>query len=237
MELLFEILRRDSGQEKSYWEQYSYVPAAENETVATALTRLNETLEHPIRWSCSCLQKKCGACAMVINGHPALACDTFLSKAVKKGKTKAAKKGKIRLEPLHKFPVIADLMVDRSVMFENLKTMEVWGQQDKDMAVTDRGSDTVYEASRCLQCGCCLEVCPNFCPEDTFFGAAAFVPTARLLASLPGSQREQLTKNYQAHAYEGCGKSLACQAVCPAKIPIEQLMSRSNAAAVWRRRG
>ena len=35
--------------------------------------------------------------------------------------------------------------------------------------------------------------------------------------------------------FEGCGKSLACQDICPAGIPVEELMSRSNAAAVWKR--
>ena len=80
------------------------------ETVANALTRINERLEaageRPIRWEHSCLQKKCGACAMVINGRPGLACDARLSEY---GET-------IRLEPLRKFPRVEDLMVDRSVL-------------------------------------------------------------------------------------------------------------------------
>ena len=57
-----------------------------------------------IAWECSCLQKKCGACAMRINGVPRLACDTKIGDL--KSKT-------VTLEPLKKFPVVRDLIVDR----------------------------------------------------------------------------------------------------------------------------
>ena len=54
---------------------------------------------------------------MRINGRPRLACDVKLNEF---------KKGEIILEPLKKFPVIADLIVDRSVMFDNLKALTLW---------------------------------------------------------------------------------------------------------------
>lgn len=225
MDIEMRILRRESAASAPCWETIPFSTENENETVATALTRINETAEKPIRWECSCLQKKCGACAMVINGRPALACDTFLKKA--------AKKGRITLEPLKKFPVVADLIVDRSILFENLRTMELWARGSA--APRGLARDTVYEAGRCLQCGCCLEVCPNFCPGDSFFGAAAFVPASRLLAALPKEQRAEIEKNYREHVYAGCGKALSCADICPAGIDAEQLLARSNAAAVWRR--
>ncbi|MGB4942290.1 MAG: succinate dehydrogenase, partial [Blautia wexlerae] len=40
---------------------------------------------------------------------------------------------------------------------------------------------------------------------------------------------------YRKHYFEGCGKSLSCQNICPAGIPVEELMVRSNAAAVWKK--
>ena len=42
-------------------------------------------------------------------------------------------------------------------------------------------------------------------------------------------------QQYRASYYEGCGKSLACQDICPAGIPVEELLVRSNAAAIWKR--
>ena len=220
-----DILRRKSAADEPYWQSFAYEPE-EGETVATALTRLNERPElrqDPIRWECSCLQRKCGACAMVVNGRPGLACDTRLS-----GYKKA-----VRLEPLRKFPVVADLLVDRSALYDNLRTMRLWFGDEA--LPSQRASEVGYEASRCLQCGWCLEVCPNFDPDGAFFGMAAGVPATRLLAELPASGREELSRLYREHVYEGCGKSLACRNICPADIDIGEMLVNSNAAAVWKR--
>ena len=220
--MLLEILRRPPGG-ASRWAVYDYAPAGPADTVATALTRLNETLADPIRWDCSCLQKRCGACAMVVNGRPALACDTRLSE----------QKAPIRIEPLRKFPVVADLIVDRSVLFDTLREMKVWlsAGADMDQAAAEAG----YESSCCLQCGCCLEVCPNFVPGGTFAGMAGAAPLSRLLSELPAGALAELSETYRRRAYDGCGKSLACRNVCPAGIDLESLMVNSNAVAVWKR--
>ncbi len=233
LETEIRILRRRSAQEKPFWQTVLYCTDNSNASVATALTDLNRTPDlqdrngkpvEPIVWECSCLQKKCGACAMVINGIPRLACDARLKEF----------RGRIRLEPLHKFPIVADLMVDRSILFENLKTLKLWLTEAAE--TDDRGEDTVYEASRCLQCGCCLEICPNFYAGGTFTGTASMVPAAKLISELPESQRKELHRAYTKHFFEGCGKSLACRNICPAGIDIDHLLARSNAIAVWKRR-
>ena len=233
MKLQIEVLRHPAGSKDAHFQTFVYETDDLTETVATVLTRLNERAplrdeqgnqSSPIRWECSCLQKKCGACAMVINGCPRLACGTRLSGLGKK----------IRLEPLKKFPVVEDLMVDRNILRENLKTMKLWFEED---AVQDReGSPEAYDASRCLQCGCCLEVCPNFYAGGSFTGMAAAVPTARLLSELPEVQKKEIYRIYRRRIYEGCGKSLACHAICPAGIDIEKLLVRSNAATIWKRK-
>lgn len=221
--MTLKILRRKNKAAQPEWKLYEFQPESEKDTVATALTKLNETIDDPIRWECSCLQKKCGACAMVIDGVPRLACDTFLRDC---GPT-------VRLEPLKKFPVVADLIVDRGVMRENLQTLRLWFEGEA------RGSEKTdglaYEASRCLQCGCCLEVCPNYMADGPFTGMAGGVPMARLLAELPQAQREEAARLYREHVFEGCGKSLACRNVCPAGLDVDGLLVNSNAAAVWKR--
>ena len=178
-----------------------------------------------ILWECSCLQKKCGACAMVINGRPSLACDVML---------KDCRKEEIKIEPLHKFPLIADLMVDRSILYENLKTMRIWLEKEADIA--DRDRETVYEASECIQCGCCLEVCPNFYAGGNFFGMSTVPLTTKLLSESDLRDMKETAKLYARHTFEGCGKSLACKNVCPKKIDTERLMVNANAMAVWKRK-
>ena len=235
MQTVFKILRRESAEAVPRWQEISFETEDESATVASALRMINESGDYvdaegsrvkKIIWECSCLQKKCGACAMVINGRPGLACDSFLRDFRKK-------RGGITLEPLRKFPVIADLMVDRSILFENLKQMELWAKET--VHLPEKQRETAYDASRCLQCGCCLEICPNFLPGESFFGAAGFVPAARLIASLDGEEKEKLQWAYREHIFRGCGKSLACGDICPAGIEVERLLVRSNAAAVWKK--
>lgn len=233
MEIRFNILRTRRTEKTQYMQNIIYEIEDDNATVATALTLMNEEKELkdidgnpvlPIVWECSCLQKKCGACAMVINGSPALACSVRL---------RELKKPEVTLKPLMKFPVVEDLMVDRSILFKNLAAMRIWLEDEARTEPVD--SDMAYEGSRCLQCGCCLEVCPNFYPEGSFFGMASFVPTARLISEMKKEQREKIYSEYRKHVYEGCGKSLACRNICPAGIDIEGLLVRSNAMAIWKR--
>ena len=119
-------------------------------------------------------------------------------------------------------------------MRDNLKEMKVWfNSQTK---ADENVSDIAYEASRCLQCGCCLEVCPNFYVDSEFSGMAGAVPTARIISATPEEQKKEIKSEYKKHIYNGCGKSLACRDVCPVGIDIDKLLVRSNAAAVWRRK-
>lgn len=64
----------------------------------------------------NCLEEVCGACSMVINGRARQSCSAIVDQLEQP----------IRLEPMNTFPVIRDLQVDRSRMFDNLKRMKAW---------------------------------------------------------------------------------------------------------------
>lgn len=231
MDKILRILRQKDRNSGAYWEEHAFETESETATVATALASVSECSRlsaendepyRPLIWQNSCLQKKCGACAMVVNGMPCLACDTFI---------KDCRNEKVTIEPLKKFPVIADLTVDRSIMMDNLKRLEAWLEEGADI----KDTDTVFEASACLQCGLCLEICPNFYTGGEFAGMAAMTSQARLLSEESASQHARTSKHYIKSVYNGCGKSLACRDICPAGIDIDKLLVRSNAAAVWKR--
>jgi succinate dehydrogenase / fumarate reductase iron-sulfur subunit len=234
MVYILRIKRQREKNEESYWQTIEYVcENEETETVATVLRAIENgkvmrdaegnTLT-PIAWECSCLQKKCGSCAMLIDGRPNLACSYFLKNH--KGKQP------IVIEPLTKFPVVRDLIVDRSIMRQNLKNIQAW-MTDKAAATDEKNVEIMYEASRCLQCGCCLEVCPNFCGGGDFFGAAAAVPVSRIVNAADRKSQKEMKNNYNKYVYNGCGKSLACQNICPEKINVDKLLSRTNARTRW----
>lgn len=224
MDVTFDILRRKSADDKPYIQTVT-IDSDRCVTVAEALDVINAEIlaDDPVQWERSCNQKKCGACAMLINGRPRLACDTKLSELGK---------GRIKLEPLKKFPTVRDLIVDRSVIFDDLKKFGAW--LDENAASDNTGIS--YEASRCIQCGCCLEVCPNFYPDGNFFGASVLAVSSRLISETPDEHSKRLYGAYGEHFYRGCGKSLSCKDICPVGIDTERLMVNSNAAAVWKRR-
>ena len=222
MKYTLKILRRKSAADTPVWRSYELETELESITVATALSLINKSLSDTIMWDCSCLQKKCGACAMVINGRPSLACDTRLGEL----------KGEITVEPLRKFPVIQDLVVDRTILYQNLEAINAWLTENAN--VSEKQNELLYEASRCLQCGCCLEICPNFYSGGSFFGMSSMVPVARLLEELPREEQKEIRRKYQKHIYSGCGKSLACRDICPAKIDMEKLLVNSNAITLWK---
>ena len=201
MKITVRIKRQNNFEAEAFYQTILRDCDAET-NIATLLREINaeEVLDidgipvGEIAWECSCLQKKCGACAMRINGMPRLACDTKIGDL--KSKT-------VTLEPLKKFPVVRDLIVDRSVLRENLIALHNW--LESEATKSRKTVDLAYDASRCIQCGCCLEVCPNFTAGESFFGAAAFVPASRILSQLPNGKKNDLVQEYGKHIYIGCG--------------------------------
>ena len=218
------ILRQCSPEDKPHWETFDY-NGSEDASVAAVLDYINynddiETDEGErttrIIWDCSCLQGICGSCAMVINGRPALACETFL---------RNLDEDVLVLRPLRKFPVIRDLMVDRSSIQENLKKSGMFiGEYS---GSDEREHEHQYSASKCLKCGLCLEVCPNYVDGKTFFGAA-FANDCYVVASRSSGKAGDIRKTYADHFASGCSKSLSCMDVCPMKIQTIASMAKMN---------
>lgn len=219
-----EIIRQISPVTKPYAERFDYV-GPDNISVAALLDHLNTNDDlindkgektGRIGWECSCLQASCGACAMVINGSPALACEVFLNRL--KGDI-------IRISPLKKFPVIHDLIVDRSSIQENLKSANMYIGEYKPSS--DRDTAHQYSAAKCLKCGLCLEVCPNYTSGKTFFGAA-FANDCYLVASRNREKAKEIGKIYKKHFGKDCSKSLSCMDVCPVGIQTIASIAKLN---------
>lgn len=221
MQIEIAVKRQPSPDEKSYIQNFNYTGDG-NLTVADWLTEINqnETKTDRIAWECGCLEKKCGACAMLINGRPALACSVFLKDN--------AVHGKITLEPFSKFPLIKDLIVDRAGMFESMKEMKIWMQEKSFYQYTwDR--ELQYKAGQCLQCGCCLEVCPNFMAGQNFAGAAAMVQSyVDMEQNADDIHRKEMKKKYRKKFFSYCGQSLSCKTVCPKHLPLDEIQARAN---------
>ena len=157
---------------------------------------------------------------MVINNVPALACETFL---------RDIKNDTVVLEPLRKFPTIADLMVDRSVIDDYLKKEDAFIEEYK--GADPKEFDHMYAAGKCLKCGLCLEVCPNYSGGRSFYGAA-FANDCYLIASRSMTRDKLLKESYREHFAKGCSKSLSCAQICPMKIPTLASISKMNKTGI-----
>lgn len=218
------IKRQKSPESEPYWQSFEYKGEG-HIAVSAILDCLNYTDDlydingeraDRIRWECSCMQALCGGCAMIINSRPALACKTFADEI---------EGDELTLEPLSKFPVVADLMVDRSIIYEYLNKARLYTEGDSPSP--GKHHEQQYSVAKCLKCGLCLEACPNFRPGEEFYGPV-FANESYLLSTQTEGKNKALGKEYVKHFQEGCSKALSCRSVCPQQIETLTSIIRMN---------
>jgi len=233
-----KIKRQDVPTSSPYWEEFE-VPVSDGMNVIGALMEIQKNpvardgrRVSPVVWDASCLEEICGACTMIINGRVRQACAALVHTL----------RQPIILEPMSKFPVIRDLWVDRSKMFEALKRIKAWVEND---GYFDLGSGPsfpekermkAYAFSRCMTCGCCLEACPQYNERSPFIGAHA-LGQVYLFNSLPLGKHgaeERLDAIMGMGGIAECGNAQNCVEVCPKEIPLTDAIARLGWATTVR---
>ncbi len=227
-----KIRRQQDGNNLAYWETF-HIPYQPNMNVITLLQEIQRNPVNaegqsttPVSWDCSCLEEVCGACTMVINGHVQQSCSALVDQLAQP----------IVLEPMRKFPVIRDLVVDRSRMFEELKKIRAWVDIDGtyDLGPGPKQSPTeqqdMYVYSRCMTCGCCVDACPQYNSLNQFVGPAA-LGQAYLFNKNPTGQfkkEERLRALMDEGGIHECGNAQNCIRVCPKEIPLTRGIAALN---------
>lgn len=227
--IILKIKRQSSPESKPYWEEFE-IPYRRNMNVISVLMEIaakpvtrDGKKTTPIVYDSNCLEEVCGSCAMLINGRACMACSALIDNLEQP----------VSLEPLKKFPVIRDLAVDRSVLFENLKRVKAWVPIDGtyDLGAGPRMTPTeqedAYPLSRCISCCCCLEVCPQF-NENTGFVGAAVISQVRLFNTHPTGKalkRERLQALMGDGGIQECSYAQNCVRICPKDIPLTRSIS------------
>ncbi|NGX42977.1 MAG: Fumarate reductase iron-sulfur subunit [Chlamydiae bacterium] len=229
---ILEIYRGTPGNQ--YWEEFELeltplanVISSLMEIQKNPVNRKGERVE-PVVWEQGCLEEVCGSCSMLINGRPRQGCTALIESIMKETGNNI-----IKLAPFSKFPLIRDLIVDRTSMFENLKKAHAWidvdGYYDKGSGpkIGQNKQEVMYILSTCMTCGCCVESCPQINERSKFVGPQIFAQ-ARLFNAHPTGKTQQ-EKRIRPLMEEGgindCGNAQNCVKVCPKNIPLTEAIA------------
>ena len=255
------IRRQDGPGKKPYWELHKikYVPELNVisvlQRIAAQATNADGKKVAPVTWDCGCLEEVCGACTMVINGRVRQSCSALVDKLL------AENDDEIVLEPMSKFPVLRDLMVDRQRLFRALTRVKAWVPVDNyyDFGPGERQLRAVqeqnYPLSECMSCGCCADACPQYTKMelsqqsgesdedfeerkaaefDTAFVGPHAISQAMLFNNNPTGKAlsgERLDALTGPGGIQICGNAQNCVSVCPKEIPLTTSIARAGRAA------
>jgi len=227
-----KVKRQEQPDAKAYWEEYE-IPYRPQHNVISLLMALRENPVNikgervsPVVYEANCMEEVCGACTMVINGKVRQACSTLVDTLEQP----------IVLEPMSKFPVVRDLLVDRQLMFDALRKVRAWVDIDGGYdihthapRISPKEWTENYNFSRCMTCGCCMEVCPQFNPPKSKFIGPAPLGQSWLFSNHPTGK---FYKEERLHAIMGvggitdCGNAQNCIQACPKEIKLTDAIAK-----------
>ena len=224
-----KVKRQDTAESAPYWESFDvpYKPSMNVISVLQAIAMNPVTIDGkettPPVYMSACLEEVCGSCTAVVNGKVCQMCSRLVDDLLNEG-------GEVTIEPMTKFPVIRDLMVNRQRMFDNLEKIQGWVPIDGTTSLgggpkeSQDNQDVRYELSRCMTCGCCLEVCPQFTADNGFVGAQVISQVRYFNRHDTGKQLagERLDEMMQPGGIADCGNAQNCVKICPKEIPLTE---------------
>jgi succinate dehydrogenase / fumarate reductase iron-sulfur subunit len=225
--IVIRIKRQDGPDKPWRWEEFAVPWRPQMNLIsclqyiaANPITTDGRATTPPV-WDSGCLEEVCGACTMLVNGRVRQSCSALVDTLGRPGEP-------VTLEPMTKFPLVRDLWVDRSRLFEDLKRAKAWvpidGTYDIGAGppISQELQEVRYPLSRCISCGCCLEACPQYTAVNHFVGAAV-ISQVRLFNDHPigaALKGERLDAMMEPGGVADCGKAGNCVEVCPKDIPL-----------------
>lgn len=214
-----------SGEEGRF--QTYHVPYSRMMRVLDVLNYIAEDMEEDIAYRWFCGVKKCGTCAVRVNGRETLSC------------WEAADREMV-IEPLRHAPVVRDLVIDREP-YENLVfSMMPWLERAESYPgfperLSHRDMEPAANALDCLSCLACYSACPvlDLGSETNFSGPAPLVQ----LGQMAFDPRDNMDRAKIAVSRAGifnCVSCYKCEEVCPVSIPIVTRVIEPLKAMVYR---
>lgn len=245
MRLTLKIWRQRNNQSKGDFVTYQLPDVNPDMSFLEMLDVLNEQLvaqrEEPVAFEHDCREGICGTCSLVIDGQPhgpmkgTTTCQVHM-RHYKDGDT-------IVIEPFRAraFPVVKDLVVDRSAFDRIIQSggyvsVNTGQAQDANaIPVEKEVASKAFDAATCIGCGACVASCPN--------ASAMLFTSAKVahLAILPQGHVERrrrvlaMVAQMDKEGFGQCSNVKACEATCPKEISVSNIarMNREYIGAVF----
>ena len=228
-----KIWRQKGPKEKGHFETYPMNNINQSVSFLEMLDILNERLvnegKEPVVFDHDCREGICGMCSLYVNGHPhgpatgATTCQLYMRR-FHDGET-------ITIEPWRSagFPVIRDLMVDRTAYDKIMQaggfvSVNTGGVPDANaIAIPKENADLAMDAASCIGCGACAAACKN--------GSAMLFVSAKVsqLALLPKGRVEAarrakaMVAKMDELGFGNCTNTRACEMECPKNVSVSNI--------------
>lgn len=233
MRIFLKVWRQAGPDVRGEFVDYTVEQVSPDMSFLEMLDVVNEGLiargQDPIAFESDCREGICGACGFLVGGVPhgpdpgTTVCQLHMRRF--------RENDRLVLEPwrARAFPVIKDLVVDRSAMDRVIQaggytSVNVGGAQDGNAILIPKPTvEQAMDAAQCIQCGACVAACKN--------ASAALFTSAKVshLALLPQGQVERYTRvirmvaRHDAEGFGSCSNEGECEAVCPKEISITNI--------------
>jgi succinate dehydrogenase / fumarate reductase, iron-sulfur subunit len=233
MNLTLKIWKQKNSESKGGFETYNVQDISSEMSFLEMMDVLNEQLitagKDPVAFDHDCREGICGTCSMFINGRPHgpwhanTTCQLHM-RAYKDGDT-------ITIEPwrANAFPVIKDLIVDRSAFDRIIQaggyiSVNTGNAVDANAVAIDKNkADASFAAAACIGCGACVAACKN--------SSAMLFVSAKVshLALLPQGNPERKSRalnmvaQMDKEGFGSCTNTQACESVCPKEISMTNI--------------
>ncbi len=230
LRLTLKVWRQKGPADPGHFETYELDNVDPDWSFLEMLDILNMKLvregKEPIAFESDCREGICGTCGFMINGRAhghlekTTACQLHM-RHFKDGET-------ITIEPFRAtaFPVLKDLIIDRSALDHVLKaggyiSVNVGSPPDANtVPVPKPVADEAFDYATCIGCGACVAACPN--ASAALFTAAKITHLALLPQGDPERKRrvQQMLAAMEEQGFGGCSNTYACEAECPKGISV-----------------
>jgi succinate dehydrogenase / fumarate reductase iron-sulfur subunit len=244
MKVTLKIWRQSSPDAPGAFHTYEAADLNPNMSFLEMLDVVNDQItcrgEEPIAFAHDCREGICGTCSLTVNGKPhgpgrAIATCQLYLRNFKDGEV-------ITVEPFRarSFPVIKDLVVDRSAFDRIIQAggfiaVRTGSAPDGNaIPVSKPDAEAAMDAAQCIGCGACVAVCKN--------ASAMLFVSAKVshLGLLPQGQPERLRRvlnmvqQMDREGFGNCTVTGSCEAVCPKNVSLEFIarLNRDYATAL-----